>query len=131
LVRCRPRGTVRPESAPRSSPVAVARAATTAILALLTTVALWPATATAQTPEAEWAFAPKGVFGDPRVVQSMVLQMDAERAAAASGLTLGYMGLDVADLAPVDDAVILLMAAGVVDADGDVQGFEVDRGCLV
>lgn len=77
-----------------------------------------PAIVNAQTTEAEWAFAPRGIFADQRVILSMQLQMATEDAEATSGIALAYhdpMGHLTVDQAAEADALPLLMAAGVHD----------------
>ncbi|MDA1010424.1 MAG: hypothetical protein O2888_03000 [Chloroflexi bacterium] len=88
-------------------------------------------TVSAQSASAEWAFAPRGFFGDERVVQSMRLQMNTDAAATAGGVSLGYFnGAEL--FAPSEDALILLMAAGLLGHEQtQVVGVTTSRECRV
>jgi hypothetical protein len=96
------------------------------LLAIVSTIAVFVAaplgtTVHAQTTEAEWAFAPRGIFADQRVILSMQLEMATDYVETTSGVTLAYhdpMGHLSVDQAAEADALPLLMAAGVHDGTG-------------
>jgi hypothetical protein len=108
----------------------------TAVVLAAVVVAMAAATTSAQitsaqTSSAEWAFAPKGIFADDRVVQSMRVQMDTDAAAAAGGVSLAYLGGAELFTTPAD-ALPLLWAAGILGHDATTAtDLNVIRACHV
>ncbi len=102
----------------------------------LTVFALVALVSMARAQEADvvqWSFAPRGIFADQRVVTAFVGLVAAPAVSAAhpGAATLEYAAPD--DFLPEatpEDAPLLLMAAGVVDADGSVQLREA-RPCAI
>lgn len=80
-----------------------------------------------------WAFAPRGIFADPRVITAFATLIDTDaigEAHAGAGVTLQYATADVLADATPEDAPLLLMAAGVVVTEGTLA-LEASRPCTI
>lgn len=117
-----------PRSA-RRSPAMLTGLVLAVALGLAVVVAGMPSRADAQTTDAEWAFAPLGIFADPRVQVGIASQVDSARAGEASGVALSFHQADGL-VAPAEEAPLLLAAAGIIPPEGgNATGLVVERPC--